>query len=61
MWNPFSRREVFEDDADIDDQDDELVDAVALRILARWIAEHDGLQTNGAVVDRAFVVGSAAH
>lgn len=61
MWNPFSRKPIDEDGLDHDLDDDEAVDAAALRIIARWIAEHDGVQTNGAVVDRAFVVASAAH
>jgi hypothetical protein len=63
MWNPFSRKNEDDDDRDLDIDlaDDDLVDAVALRIIARWVAEHDGLQANGAMVDRMFVVGSAPH
>lgn len=55
MWNPFSRRD---NDDDRDEEDEDVVDATALRILARHVAEHDGLQENGAVVERMFVVGS---
>ena len=48
----------FEDD-DLEDVDGELrrTDAAALRILATWIAQHDGLDpVLGAIVDRDFIL-----
>lgn len=48
----------FEDD-DLGDEDGGLrrTDPAALRILASWIAQHDGLDpATGAIVDRDFVL-----
>ena len=36
-------------------------DAAALKVLADWIAQHDGTIAAGAVIDRGFVVVEARH
>lgn len=59
MWNLFGRRAgELEDEADDHEDDDDLVDGAALRIIARWVAERDGMPHAGTIVDRAFVVSS---
>lgn len=56
MW-PFSSRNHDEYDDEQDDQlEEDHADPIPLQIIARWIAQHDGVQPNGAVIDRSFVV-----
>jgi len=49
------------DEFDEDKRRVKRTDPSAMQILKQWVKEHDGVQTNGARVDRGFVVVEPKH